>query len=64
MAKAIPTRMNARKRRLPNEGRTAIGSCAVIATINFLTQCDGLFVQHSVLCFRRQLFFGTGDGCD
>lgn len=36
----IPTRMNARNSRLPNEGRATTGNCAVIATINFLTPYD------------------------
>jgi tetratricopeptide (TPR) repeat protein len=38
----IPTRMNARKSRLPNDGRATTGNCAVISTINFPTSYDGI----------------------
>jgi len=47
----IATRMKARKRRLPKDGRATTGNCAVIATINFPTSYSGVGELPTVLCF-------------
>ena len=50
----IPTRMKARKSRLPKEGRTATGNCAVIVMIkDFHMACERILRVTNFVVFWR-----------